>query len=320
VDRATIEVLPLNCHFAPLAQEALLHITGPDTLKFLQGQVTCDTRGINPAHARPGAYCTPQGRVVCDFLLFETGPEQFALRMRREIRAHASAVFGKYIIFSKAKLDALREDWLPVAAWGEEAALALAEVFGEAPAGPYGVHRAQDAIIVQTDENGRRFECFVRSAASESLLAHFARCMQVATEDQWQARQITDGIARIQSATVEEFVPQILNYDLTGYISFNKGCYTGQEVVARLHYRGKPKRRSYVATLPAANDCAAGTSLYDAVTGQSVGTVVNCSTTTQGAVALVAATAGGTEGGLLLGAPDGPRLSLGQLPYPLDAG
>lgn len=309
----------MNCHYAPLAQEALLHITGPDTLKFLQGQVTCDTRKVDAAHALPGVYCTPQGRVVCDFLLFEVGHEHFALRMRRDIRAGASTVFGKYIIFSKAKLDATREDWLPVAVWGEAAASALVEVFGEIPMERYGASRRDDAIVVQTDEHGQQFECYLNSASSEARLAQMAARMNSAVETQWQALQITDGIARIESATVEEFVPQILNYDLTGHISFNKGCYTGQEVVARLHYRGKPKRRSYKAALSSVGDCAAGAAVFDAQSGQNVGNIVNCCATQDGAVALVAATASGTQNGLRLGAADGPALTLGVLPYTVEA-
>jgi folate-binding protein YgfZ len=309
----------LNCHYAPLAQEALLHITGPDALKFLQGQVTCDTRKIDTAHARPGAYCTPQGRVVCDFLLFEVGHEHFALRMRRDIRDSATAVFGKYIIFSKAKLDATREDWIAVAVWGDEAARAVAGIFGEVPSERFGVSRADNAIVVQTDELGHQFECFLHSASSEGRLAQMAARMQCAAEAQWQALQITEGIARIEAAIVEEFVPQILNYDLTGHISFNKGCYTGQEVVARLHYRGKPKRRSYTASLPSVDDCTAGAPVFDAVAGLNVGNIVNCCATAQGALALVAATGGGAQNGLRLGSADGPPITLGVLPYTLEA-
>jgi folate-binding protein YgfZ len=310
----------VNCHYAPLLQEAVLHITGPDTLKFLQGQVTCDTRKIDDEHARPGAYCTPQGRVVCDFLLFKAGDEHYGLRMRRDIRGAASTVFGKYIIFSKARLDAARDDLMTVAVWGEGARSALADVFGHAPSERFGVSHADDAIVVQTDVQGLQFECFLHSAGAEARLTQMATRMHSATEAQWQAQQIADGIARIESPTIGEFVPQILNYDLTGHISFNKGCYTGQEVVARLHYRGKPKRRTYSASLPPVEDCAAGVPVFDAVDGQSVGNIVNYCVTADGALALVAATASGAEHGLRLGAADGPPITLGVLPYALDGG
>jgi folate-binding protein YgfZ len=307
----------LNCQYARLEQEALLHIIGPDTLKFLQGQTTCDTRKVDADHALPGVFCTPQGRVVCDFLLCELAPEHFALRMRRDIRAGSSAVFGKYIIFSKAKLDATREDWIAVAVWGSESGKALAELFGEAPTRRFDVTRGEGFVLVQLDDQGQQFECYLHSAKRQAHLAAMASVMQAGTESAWQALQIASGIARIEAATVEEFVPQILNYDLTGHISFNKGCYTGQEVVARLHYRGKPKRRTYVAELPLAASCSAGAPVFAANSDQSVGNIVNCCVANGKTHALVAATAGGVADGLHLDQPDGPPLKLGELPYPL---
>ncbi len=240
----------MNCQYTHLEQEALLHIIGPDTLKFLQGQTTCDTRKVTPSHAVPGVFCTPQGRVVCDFLLCELGQDHFALRLRRDIRARSSTTFGKYIIFSKAKLDDTREDWAPYAVWGQDAANALGKIFGELPSARFGSTRGDGFVLVQTDEQGQQFECYLLNTSNGAHLARMDEMMTPGSETQWQALQIANGIARIEAATVEEFVPQILNYDHTGHISFNKGCYTGQEVVARLHYLGKPKRRTYVAELP----------------------------------------------------------------------
>lgn len=308
----------MNCQYSPLEQEALLHIVGPDTLKFLQGQTTCDTRKVTPKRAVPGAFCTPQGRVVCDFLLSELGPDHFALRLRRNIRADSSAAFGKYIIFSKAKLDATREDWAPYAVWGPEAASAVGNIFGELPTERFGTTSGTGFVLVQMDERGQQFECYLQSSSSAAHLARMADVLQLSTEADWQALQITNGIARIEAAIVAEFVPQILNYDRTGHISFNKGCYTGQEVVARLHYRGKPKRRTYAAELPVDTSCTAGTTVHDAVTGQNVGTIVNCCTAQGKTRALVAATADGAANGLRLAAADGPLLTLGELPYTLE--
>ena len=313
------EVTYLNCHYAVLEQEALLHITGPETLKFLQGQTTCDTRKVDPDHAVPGAFCTPQGRVVCHFLLCELGPEHFALRMRRDIRDNSAGAFGKYIIFSKAKLDAMREDWLTVGIWGAEAATALAEVFGAPALERFGVHSTGDSVVVQMDEHGQQFEAYLRQPTSADYLARMETTMNRACEAQWQAEQITNGIARIEAPTIGEFVPQLLNYDLTGHISFKKGCYTGQEVVARLHYLGKSKRRAYAAELPAQSECSPGTVLYDAVSGQSVGNVINSCLASDRTLLLLAATADGVSNGLLLGATDGPLLTMRELPYAVNA-
>lgn len=306
----------MNCQYTHLEQEALLHIIGPDTLKFLQGQTTCDTRKVTPSHAVPGVFCTPQGRVVCDFLLCELGQDHFALRLRRDIRARSSTTFGKYIIFSKAKLDDTREDWAPYAVWGQDAANALGKIFGELPSARFGSTRGDGFVLVQTDEQGQQFECYLLNTSNGAHLARMDEMMTPGSETQWQALQIANGIARIEAATVEEFVPQILNYDHTGHISFNKGCYTGQEVVARLHYLGKPKRRTYVAELSFDTMCAAGTAVYDVVTGQIVGTIVNGCTAQGKTRALVAATTGGVANGLRLA--DGALLTLGELPYSLE--
>lgn len=309
----------MNCQYAHLEREALLHIMGPDTLKFLQGQTTCDTRKVQPNHAVPGAFCTPQGRVVCDFLLCELGPEHFALRMRRDIRASSSAAFSKYIIFSKAKLDDTSEGWATYAVWGPEASKALRGIFGDAPTEHFGTTGGDGFVLVQTDEQGEQFECYLHSASSATRLARVAELIQSGSEPEWEVLQIKNGVARIEAATVEEFVPQTLNYDRTGHISFNKGCYTGQEVVARLHYLGKPKRRTYVAEVPPGTSCLAGTAVYDAVSGQLVGAIVNCCTTQGKTRALVTATAGGVANGLRLASSGGPLLTLGKLPYTLEA-
>ena len=309
----------MNCQYSLLQQEALLHIAGPDSLTFLQGQTTCDTRKLDPDHALPGVYCTPQGRVVCDFLLSQLSMDHYALRLRRDIRASSSTTFGKYIIFSKAELDAQRDDWQVVACWGPDAAQALREIFGAAPTGHFGACNGDDFVLIQVDEDGQRFECYLDSKTNPQRLSQVDEIMQASDEHAWQALEIASGMGRIEASTVQEFVPQMLNYDLTGHISFSKGCYTGQEVVARLHYRGKSKRRMYLAELPGAEPVSAGTPLFSSGTAQSVGNVVNSAISDGQLVGLVVATAKGVENGLHLGAQDGPVLSIGELPYSLES-
>ena len=308
----------MNCYYASLETEALLHIAGPDTLKFLQGQTTCDTRKMDSHLAIPGLFCTPKGRVLCDFLLFEVAPEHYALRLRRDIRDDSAAAFGKYIIFSKAEIDTANEDWISVSIWGSEASAALADVFTDIPTERFAASRSDDFVLVQMDDNGQQFECFLLRAGSAERLARMGERMTETSEADWQALQIGSGIARIEAATVGEFVPQVLNYDLTGHISFKKGCYTGQEVVARLHYLGKSKRRAYAAALSEGVDCATGAPVFDASAGQNVGSVVNCSSSAGKTRVLVSAVTQSAANGLLLGAEDGPALELLELPYPLD--
>jgi folate-binding protein YgfZ len=331
----------LSCHYALLTDEALLHITGPESLAFLQGQTTCDTRRLDDSHALPGAYCTPQGRVVCDFLLCQLAPGHCALRMRRDIRSGAAAVFGKYILFSRAELDAGDAGWQIAACWGEGVAARLQSIFGGVPGERYGVHAGEGFVLVQMDADGQQFECYLDDAQNPDWRKQLQAALESGDLSTWQALQIDSGIARIEAATVEAFVPQILNYDLTGHISFRKGCYTGQEVIARLHYRGQAKRRMYLARMetragnaapqagmpqagmpqagmPQAGMPQAGMPLFNAGDERAVGTVVNSAVTAAGGVvALVTATAPGLAAGLRLGSPDGPGLEPGELPYSL---
>ena len=307
----------MNGQFARLEQEALLHITGPDTLKFLQGQTTCDTRKVDPQHALPGAYCTPKGRVVCDFLLCQLGPDHFALRMRREVRAAGSRAFGKYIVFSRAMLEDNREDWIVVGVWGEGAASALGDVFGPPPAARFGAKAGDGFVLVRTGEASELFECYLHDASAGDYLARMDDLMRPGAEADWRAGEIASGMARVEAATVEQHVPQTLNYDLAGHISFNKGCYTGQEVVARLHYRGKPKHRSYLAQFPAGTHCAAGAPVFDVGSGDRAGSIINVAETASGTFVLVEATAEGLNDSLRLEAADGVPMTLGELPYAL---
>lgn len=314
-----IRMILLDAYYTQLEQDALLHITGPDSLSFLQGQTTCDTRNIDETHAQIGSYCTPQGRVVCDFLLCQLHDNHYALRMRRNILASSATRFGKYIVFSKAELDTDNADWQVFACWGNNARSQMQDLFDSAPEAQFACVSSKDYLLVQLDSAGLQYECYLNTRANPELGAKLKAAFTEKDESEWQALQISAGVARIEAATVESFIPQMINYDLTGHISFDKGCYTGQEVVARLHYRGTSKRRMYLAELHAEATTGAGDSLYCPGTEQSAGTVVNAVASPPGSMlALVVATTAGVETGLHVGAANGPALTLGELPYSLD--
>lgn len=305
----------MSAHYALLEQEALLQITGPDTLSFLQGQTTCDTRQVDSGHSVPGAYCTPQGRMVCDFLLGQLGEERFALRLRADVLDTAATTFGKYIVFSKAKLAPEKRNWQVVACWGDEVADILQDLVGQLPGGRYRTVSGEGYLLIQMDEAGTGYEAWIDMENHRDHYEALQRAMQVGEADEWFALQIRAGLGRVEGPTIEEFLPQMLNFDITGHVSFNKGCYTGQEIVARLHYRGKAKRRMYLAQLDSATPPAAGTQLRGAESGQSVGTVVNSVPEGGGTICLVTATQRGLTEGLALESPPYQTLKVLELPY-----
>lgn len=328
--RRKTQLIPVgNSYYCPLEQESLLHISGEQALQFLQGQLSCDTRKLGPRQSLPGLYCTVQGRVVCDFLLCQLAPEQFALRLRRDIHSSSAALLAKYIIFSKARIIPENDDWQLLGCWGDGVGDVLRECLGQLPTGKYASCGGENFLLVQVDDHGQQFECYLKRAPQAGVIQELQTRLQLASEPHWQALQIRNGVARIELKTSGEFIPQMLNYDITGHISFNKGCYTGQEVVARMHYKGKPKRRMYLARVDVTEPATAGSALYasrrdttasatdaGADTARSVGNIVNCAgAADQQLWALLVATREGINAGLHLHTPDGPELTLAELPY-----
>ncbi|MEH6570771.1 MAG: hypothetical protein V7709_16950 [Halioglobus sp.] len=314
-----IEIIILDAHYSKLEQDGLLLIQGPDSLNFLQGQTTCDTSKIDGEHALLGAYCNPQGRMCCDFLLVGIGEDQFALRMRKDIISSSAAVFGKYIIFSKATLNSDNSEWHVFAFWGKDVREALSTIVPTMPVAKLAAVTEDSYTLVQIDEAGSQYECYINVNAPADIVEKFHAIAPRAQEEHWHALQIKAGIGRIENNTSEAFIPQMLNYDITGHVNFKKGCYTGQEVVARMHYRGKPKRRAYVASLPGAEITDAGTALFSGESAQSVGNIVNSAHDASGkTMVLIVSTVPGIENGLHLGGPNGQQLEVGQLPYSIE--
>ena len=306
-----------------MPQRGALLIRGPDTHTFLQGQTTCDLDLLTPQRALNGAYCTAQGRLLCDFRVLGVDADSWLLCMHRGICDSSAATFGKYIVFSKAEISNASEDWCSFAVWGER----LAGELGLETGAQNRVFELDGAWWVQTDEAAQRYEALVPAARAQAFSDTLAGVLQPAEEAQWQLAEINAGLGHLEPATVDMFIPQMLNYQLTGHISFNKGCYTGQEVVARMHYRGKLKRPMYLARVTvdhamdvgaaAAGTPAAGTPLYKPGSEQSIGNVVNC--VADGAYwrLLAVVTSAALDAGVHLAAPGGPLLEFLDLPYPL---
>ncbi|WP_116365166.1 YgfZ/GcvT domain-containing protein [Parahaliea mediterranea] len=310
----------MSAFFCPLENESLLQVSGPDAATFLQGQTTCDVRQVNDHSARPGAWCSAQGRILADFLLSQCAPETFLLRLRADIADTTAERLKKYVVFSKASV-VVATDWQVLACWGDGAGAALRAVLGETPTARFGSCASEGVVVIQVDEAGQQFEVLLSPARSDLLDALGAQ-LQAAPASQWQALQVAAGIGRIEAPTVEAFLPQMLNYDLTGFVSFQKGCYTGQEVIARLHYRGKAKRRLFLARLDGVDAPAAGTALYPPGASQAAGAVVNAVAVDGQHCLLLACAAlnaalNSDQAPLHLGSAEGPALQL-QAPDYLD--
>jgi folate-binding protein YgfZ len=304
----------VTTYFANLAARGVLQVSGPDAIRFLQGQTTCDLEQLQDDATMAGAYCTPQGRMVCDFRILASAQETYLLQMQENICEPSVSVFGKYIVFSKAEIANVSPDWQQFALWGENAASEL----GAEDAAVNQLWKENDCLWLRTEGEQPRFEVCVPAAQAYAFTKKLAGRFQAQDESDWQLQEINAGIGHVEAETVESFLPQMLNYQLTDRVSFTKGCYTGQEVVARMHYRGKLKRAMYLASVAGTDAPIAGTALFRPGSEQSVGNVVNAASSADSTRLLAVVTSAAIEGGIHLTSRDGPKLEFLELPYSFD--
>ena len=255
---------------AALPYWSFLQVAGPDAGKFLQGQLTCDIAGASETHATPGAHCTPKGRMQSSFWIARRDAETYWLRVQAEIVAGATAALAKYIVFSKAKISA--QQLLGVGLNGPDAAAMIRAFAGKLPEAMNGVVLTAGGLVVQLDELGQRFEAWLPEHEAIAL-GQSCKNFEPVSPDFWRWLDIRAGLASVSAGTVEAFIPQMLNYEQIGGVSFTKGCYTGQEIVARTQYRGQVKRHLLRAEV-AAPAPAAGSDIVG-VEGRAVGQVVD---------------------------------------------
>ncbi len=269
---ASLESLDGQNVLVPLSHYALLEVRGPEAEKFLQGQITCSAAEVNSTLSSPGAYCTVKGRVVTSFQLLRPQTECFWLRMRSDLLDIAARTFGKYIVFSKAKL-AAAESLIGIGLRGPSISAALRELIGALPSRQHGTVSHGGGLLLQCDDNGTQFEYWGPSDSVAGLWSHCVSQSTAVGSRYWRWLQIRAGNAEISAATTETFLPHMLNYHETGAINFRKGCYTGQEIVARTHYRGQVKR--HIVRLGLEGSVPAPGSDIAGANGKAVGAVVD---------------------------------------------
>ena len=297
----------LGNFICPLSGEhsALLSIEGPDSSKFLQGQTTCDVQQVTTSSARYGGYCTPKGRVLATFLAASPAENHLLLRLRADLAEGICQRLAKYIVFSKAEIRDASEDWQLYGLAGEQAGQWLTENFGASPGEGGEVHMHDGALIIASETGLPMWELWLPKSQSLPDCS-----LDQAATAQWQAAQIFAGRAEVSSATSEAFIPQVLNMDITGAVNFKKGCYTGQEVIARLHYRGKSKRRSFAFALETSDTFSEGSEVYAEGNAQAIGDVV-LSSPGLALISMTVATADATTLNI-----DGNVVGVGRLPLP----
>ncbi|KAG0164047.1 hypothetical protein DFQ28_010041 [Apophysomyces sp. BC1034] len=310
-----------NGVYAVLDQFGVIDVHGDDAAGFLHGQLTNDIQTLEAGSVRLAGLCSPKGRLLATLLLWRAAN---AVRMlvSADLVEPVRKRLSMFVLRAKARLfDASGE--LAVIGFAGDVRAALSQCFD---ALPDGVHMKIDAaagalIRVPSAHGVPRFLWVGPKAGVDAKLAaldatHRVRRVHPAL---WDWLDIRAGEPRVSAATSEQFVPQMINFELVGGVNFRKGCYPGQEVVARSQYRGTIKRR---AVLAHAAQARVGAELFhSADPGQPCGMVVNAAAAPDGGVdCLVEIKLGALDtGSVHVESAHGPALTFLPLPYPLSA-
>ncbi len=305
-----------------LSPLALLRAEGADAQNFLQGQLSNDIRLVSEVRAQLSAYCNAKGRMFAIFLIFRRTDDAYYLQLPAALAEPMLKRLRMFILRAKVKLEPADSGLARIGLSGPNADVLLTNALGNAPANVYDSITRDDVTVIRLSGPHARFELIAPQARLMPLWQALSAKAVPVGAGPWAWLDIMAGIPAILPGTVEEFVPQMANLELVGGVSFTKGCYPGQEIVARMHYLGRLKQRMFRAHVESALPPRPGTPVFAAdLPGQSTGSVLDAQPAPEGGYDLLAVVhlSSREAGELHLQASDGPRLMLENLPYPLTA-
>jgi len=307
---------------ADLSSMGLVAVSGADAEAFLQGQLVSDVREVSEQRSQPSGLCSIKGRLLASFrIIMRDGT--YYLHLPRALAGTLIQRLRLYVLRSDVRLEDASDRLVRIGFKGRAAAALVAKAFGGLPERTDQVHRAGGLCIVRVGGEAPRFVTLGDLQESRRLWDTVAETAMPVGAGPWTLTDIMAGVPTIQAETSDAFVPQMVNYQAIGGVSFTKGCYTGQEVVARTQHLGKLKRRMYLAHVDTDTPPLPGEKVFaPQYSGdQGAGRVVNVQAHPEGGYALLAVVRieSAENDTLHLTGPEGPALRLAPLPYPLES-
>jgi len=301
--------------FTQLTQEGLLAVRGKDAKTFLQGQLTCNLNYVNNNRSSLGARCTPKGRMQSTFRILPES-DGYLLAMHRPLVERQLNDLKKFAMFSKSVLIDESEQWVRFGLINAETA--LEELGINLAKETNSVAQHNELIAVRVNE--KLCELWLKNQDAGCYLKRLSGLLEELSINEWQLGLIRCGIGHVTESNFEEFIPQMLNLPALDAVSFKKGCYTGQEIVARMQYLGKLKRHMYRFSLDSKQLPEIGVPLFSPLRSSALGEVISAAYSQTGiellAVALEEAV---QESEIRLSTVDGNVLTPLSLPYTLDS-
>jgi folate-binding protein YgfZ len=310
---------------APVTDLGLIAVAGEDAARFLHSQLTNDVEHLGTSEARLAGFCTPKGRLQATFLMWRDSTETIWLQLPRAIQAPLQKRLSMFVLRAKAKLRDATEEESVAAVLGVGGARGEAVLRAQGfalPGAPNALVSGERGTVIRLADafGAPRFLWITSPQAAEAVLPALAAELALGGNAAWQLAAIHAGVPQVTAATQEQFVPQMINLELLGGVDFKKGCYPGQEIVARSQYLGKLKRRTALASVDNAAARAGDEVFSTADPEQPCGMVVNAAPNGEGGADLLVETKlAALEEEVRLGSAAGAPLRFLALPYPLDA-
>lgn len=225
----------------PLAHWGVIRAEGDDAAAFLNGQLTSEMQSLSRDDARLAGYCSAKGRLLASFVVWRPAEHVFLLACSADVLAATLKRLSMYVLRAKVKL-AEAADLVEIGIAGPEAALAAAAIDLPAPAAPLDCAWVDGVGIVRRLGDTPRYTVIAPASRAPDLWSRLRDEAAAVGTPAWKLLDIEAGVPAVYPETQDRFVPQMCNLDVLGGISFDKGCYTGQEIIARVHYRGAVKR------------------------------------------------------------------------------
>ena len=299
-----------------LSHLGLLQISGEDAASFLQGQVTNDIKLLNGQNSQYAGYCNPKGRLLALFLAF-THCDHLYLQLHGALLEPIMKRLKMYVMRSKVIIEDVSVSTLCLGVAGKDAEAGLKTIFGKVPSHAHESVSLDNGVLIRLPGTTPRYLIFSDADHLPVVWEQLKKVHRPVGKACWDWLEIQAGIPEISPETQEEFVPQMINLDALDGINYKKGCYTGQEIVARMHYLGKVKRRTQLAHIAANQQPQAGDDVFGTGSNEPVGKMVRCAPSPLGGfdvlaeIRLESLETGTTHWKSV----DGPTLELLKLPY-----
>lgn len=299
-----------------LSHLSLLQLEGDDAGTFLQGQVTNDVKQLNGSNSQYAGYCNPKGRLLALFLAY-AHQGNYYLQVNAQLVEAITKRLRMYVLRSKVVVTDVSDRFVRIGIAGKNAGQTLEKIFPQLPQEALQMASAEHDVVIRLPGSNPRYEVIIDANYAQTLWGELKQKLKPVGRDAWEWLEVQAGIPDISSATQEEFVPQMVNLDALGGINYKKGCYTGQEIVARTHYLGKVKRRTQLAHISSDNAPAVGDDVFVEGGAEAIGKIVRSAPSPAGGYDVLAEVRleSLTEGKLSW---NGNPLVLSHLPYPLD--